>query len=80
MYFLLQPLEFVIVLFAHSNERKDVSTDPFKICDKKKLRLNGNLVLAGGTVRWDMSCRFIGYSSQAAKNGIGYRNQRAILR
>ena len=73
MYFLSQPLKFVIVLFAPLKLQillKFVIT---------KLRLKGNLAPAGGTVRWDMLCRLIGYSSQAAKNGIGYRNQRAIL-
>ena len=78
MYFLLQLSKFVIVLFAHSNEGKDVSADPLKFVIKK-LRLKRNLAPAGGTVRWNMLCRLIGYSSQAAKNGIGYRNQRAIL-
>ena len=31
----------------------------------KELSVTGNLALAEGAVRWDMMCRFIGYSSQA---------------
>ena len=50
MYFLLQLSKFVIVLFAHSNEGKDVSADPLKFVIKK-LRLKGNVAPAGGTVR-----------------------------
>ena len=57
-FFLLQPSKFGIVLFAHSNERKHFSVGSLKF-------VTGNLALAEGAVRWDMMCRFIGYSSQA---------------
>ena len=63
-FFLLQPSKFGIVLFAHSNERKDFSVGSLKFVIKE-LSVTGNLALAEGAVRWDMMCRFIGYSSQA---------------
>ena len=65
MCFLLQLSKFVIVLFAHSNERKDFSVGSLKFVIKLELSVTGNLALAEGAVRWDMMCRFIGYSSQA---------------
>ena len=60
MCFLLQLSKFVIVLFAHSNERKDFSVGSLKFVIKE-LSVTGNLALAEGAVRWDMMCRFIGY-------------------
>ena len=63
-FFLLQPSKCGIVLFAHSNERKDFSVGSLKFVIKE-LSVTGNLDPAEGAVRWDMMCRFIGYSSQA---------------
>ena len=53
-----------IFLFAHSNERKNFSIGSLKFVIKE-LGVTGNLAPAKGAVRWDMMCRFIGYSSQA---------------
>ena len=62
-FFLLQPSKCGIVLFAHSNERKDFSVGSLKFVIKE-LSVTGKAP-AEGAVRWDMMCRFIGYSSQA---------------
>ena len=53
-----------MVLFAHSNERKDFFVGSLKFVIKE-LSVTGNLAPAEGAVIWDMTCRFIGYSSQA---------------
>ena len=45
-FFLLQLSKFVIVLFAHSNERKDFSVGSLKFVIKE-LRLKGNLAPRG---------------------------------
>ena len=49
MFFLLQLSKFVIVLFAHSNERKDFSVGSLKFVIKE-LSVTGNLAPAEGAV------------------------------
>ena len=52
------------IKICHSSERKDFSVGSLKFVIKE-LSVTGNLAPAEGAVRWDMMCRFIGYSSQA---------------